>query len=101
LIEDELCLYREHGGAATSNFLRISNVCAECLRRNIPRFQGELKAILTDSLYQQLLVLARLRFKHHQDNWTQPLIEAMRISPLSLGAYKRFFRLTYSRPPGN
>jgi hypothetical protein len=55
-----------------------------------------LKSILTDSFYQELLVLARLRFKHHQDDWSQPLLEALRLYPFRTGAYKRFVRLLLS-----
>jgi glycosyltransferase involved in cell wall biosynthesis len=93
---DELCLYREHSGAATSNFLRMSNVCAECLRRNIPRHQGEIRKILKQSLYEELLVLARLRRNHHADYWNLPLLDALRLFPFRTGAYKRFLRLLLS-----
>lgn len=95
-IENELCLYREHGGAATSNFLRMSNDCAECLRRNIPRHQGEIRKILKQSLYEELLVLARLRRNLQADNWNQPLLEAMRLFPFRIGAYKRVLRLCFT-----
>ena len=95
-IDNELCLYREHGEAATSNFLRMSNDCAECLRRNIPRHQGEIRKILKQSLYEELLVLARLRRNLQADNWNQPLLEAMRLFPFSIGAYKRVLRLCFT-----
>lgn len=94
--EDEWCLYREHAGAATSNHLRMSMVCSECLRRNIPRAKGEIKNILKTSLYQELLVLARLRRNLHAVDWIQPLLEALRLLPFHTGAYKRFVRLLLS-----
>ena len=95
-IEDELCLYREHGGAATSNFLRMSNVCAECLRRNIPRHQGQIRKILKQSLYEELRRLAHIRKMNHEGNWFAPLLEAIRIFPFKIGAYKRVLRLCFT-----
>ena len=95
-IEDELCLYREHGGAATSNFLRMSNVCAECLRRNIPRHQGEIRKILKQSLYEELRRLAHVRKMNHKKNWFSPLLEAISIFPFRIGAYKRVLRLCFT-----
>jgi len=95
-IEDELCLYREHGGAATSSFLRMSNVCAECLRRNIPRHQGEIRKILKQSLYEELRRLAHIRKVNHKGNWFSPLLEAISIFPFRMGAYKRVLRLFFT-----
>jgi GT2 family glycosyltransferase len=100
-IEDELCRYREHGGAATSSFLRMSNVCAECLRRNIPRHQGEIRKILKQSLYEELRRLAHIRKVNHKGNWFSPLLEAIRIFPFRIGAYKRVLRLSYLKTHGN
>ncbi len=96
-IEDELCLYREHDGAATSNSLRMMEVCTECLRRNIPRFHGALRNILKATLYKYLLSLAHVRKKQQGSGWLSAVSEAARLMPFSLGAYKRFIRLAVTR----
>jgi teichuronic acid biosynthesis glycosyltransferase TuaG len=95
-IENELCLYREHGGAATSNSLRIMEVCTECLRRNIPRFHGAFRKILKDTLYKNLLSLAHVRKNQHGHGWLPAILEAIGLLPFKMGAYKRFIRLSFT-----
>ncbi len=79
----ELCFYRRHSGALTSNYIGITEACVGVLRRNWKRSGGDMRAALKKSLYAHLVRLSYLRISFRDWSGWLSAIEAARLRPFS------------------
>lgn len=92
-ILDELCYYRQHLGAVTTNASKLGMGCIECLSTNIYRFDGSFRKVLEASLFRELLRDAQVKLQHGNPDWLTNVIKAIRMRPYSLRAWKRLVKL--------
>lgn len=79
----ELCFYRRHPGALTSNYIGITEACVGVLRGNWKRSAGAMRAALEKSLYMHLVRLSYLRISFRDWSGLSLAIEAARLRPFS------------------
>jgi glycosyltransferase involved in cell wall biosynthesis len=96
-ILDELCYYRQHLGAVTTNASKLGMGCIVCLSKNIPRFDGDFRKVLEESLFRELLRDAQIKLHHGKPNWLLNIIKAIRMRPYSLRGWKRLVRLIFMK----
>ena len=88
----ELCFYRRHAGALTSNYIGITEACVGVLRRNWKRSGGAIRAALEKSLYTHLVRLSYLRISFRDWSGLSSAIEAARLRPFSDELYSSIFK---------
>lgn len=86
-VPEELCFYRRHGGALTSNYLGITEDCVRVLRENFARSEGTMRDCLRQSLYTHVVRLAYLKLSFRDWSGLASATEAFFLRPLQKDLY--------------
>jgi hypothetical protein len=91
-VPEELCFYRRHGGALTSNYLGITEDCVRVLRENFSRSDGTMRDCLRQSLYTHLIRLAYLKLSFRNWSGLTSALEAFLLCPSQKELYSQMVK---------
>ena len=92
LLKEEHCYYRKHQGAATGNYLQMTNECAEVLKKNWKTSKGAMKARLRESLHVHLSRLAYLKISFRDWSGLGDAARACLLYPWNMEPYRSLFK---------
>ncbi|MBE2179497.1 MAG: glycosyltransferase family 2 protein [Chthoniobacterales bacterium] len=91
-LDGEDCYYRRHAGAATNNYLKMTNECVLILRDNWRAAGGLMKGDLAATLHEHLCRLAYLRISFRMWRGLGDAFEAWRRKPFDAAPFVQVAR---------